>query len=419
MKRTYKLLTKSTLVYLVITFLVFLLSAQILQHFLEKYIDDELEFRFNRWERRITHHISEENDLQEILGNDRIQLLSSVPLPGSYPVYVDTLLHNDEMDALEPWRIKKIVVEKEQHFLEVTMKTGMNELVFLRGAVYNTLFPAFILLALIVVLSNRFMSGYLLKPFNKILSYMETYSVGEKLESVKTNTSEFRSMQELFHNMISRIEEDYKNLKEYTENMSHELQTPLSVLRRKIELLLGNEKIMDSEPETIKTLYEEVNHISNLGTSLNLLTKIENKEFLNLQRVKTKNVIENHLAKINEVAELKSLTINSDLSDSHELTIDPILFDILLTNLVKNALKYSDLNTTITLASSRDELVISNYGKSLNVKPELIFERFYTSESSSNSLGLGLSIVKKICELNSISIEYSYEKEQHYFRLRQ
>ena len=93
---------------------------------------------------------------------------------------------------------------------------------------------------------------------------MKTYKVGSygKVKKVNTSTLEFNKMQDLFHDMIYRIEDDYKRLKEYTEHMAHEIQTPLTIIRNKTENLISDNSVMDKQSENVKIIYEETNHLS-------------------------------------------------------------------------------------------------------------------------------------------------------------
>ena len=248
---------------------------------------------------------------------------------------------------------------------------------------------------------------------------MKTYKVGSgtAIKSVQTTTVEFKKIQQLFQEMLERIEHDYRNLKEYTENMAHEIQTPLTVIRNKTENLIADESLMQQHASTVKIIYDEANHLSKLGNTLNLITKIENHEFRNTLSIPTRAVIEKHIESISEVASLKSLEIERELSDEHILYIDPFLLDIVLKNILRNAIRYGIPDGPIKIKTTIDCLSISNYGPPLEDAPDNLFKRFYKKNGSRASQGLGLSLVKKICELNNLTISYTYGNKQHIFTL--
>jgi signal transduction histidine kinase len=172
---------------------------------------------------------------------------------------------------------------------------------------------------------------------------------------------------------------------------------------------------MKKNANAVKMIYEETNHLSKLGNALNLLTKIENGEYNNTEVIKTKDLILKHIDAIEELLQLKSMSIETDLTDEHQVILDPFLFDILLKNLIRNAIRYGSNHGPIKITTTQNQLIVSNYGDTLSVSPEKIFERFYSSNSTGQSLGLGLSLVKRICDLNHLSIEYDYNDGQHYF----
>ncbi|MCK5344260.1 MAG: HAMP domain-containing histidine kinase, partial [Candidatus Heimdallarchaeota archaeon] len=278
---------------------------------------------------------------------------------------------------MQLFRKKTIVFEEQGTFYQLVITKSLQDFYRLKNDIFGALIPAFIILAVAIILFNSLLSGSLFKPFNKILSQMRTYKVGSGagIKSVNTTTTEFRKMQQLYHEMVDRIENDYRNLKEYTEDMAHEIQTPLTVIRNKTENLIADEALMKQHASTIKIIYDETNHISKLGNTLNLLTKIENQEFSKIERIPTYAVIEKHIESISEVARLKSLNIERELSEQHILFIDPFLLDIVLKNLLRNALRYGNLDGPITIKTTADSFSVSNYGPALEEMPEKIFER--------------------------------------------
>lgn len=418
--RAFKLLSKTTFIYLIFTFIAFFSSALFLTKEADEFIEKNLESRFHNSANRIKRHLEAGKPLSELSPGTHVVALDETPRSGTLPVIGDTLIYNAEQDQMQRFRKKTVFMEAHGRHYQVTMLKTVEDFLGLRDDIFGALIPAFVLLAGAIVLFNIFLSGYFFRPFNKILGLMKTYKVGQQInvERIDTSTLEFRKMQDLYHQMIDRIEADYRNLKEYTENMAHEMQTPLAVIRNKTENLLAREDVMQHHAETVKIIYDEANHLSKLGNTLNLLTKIENGEFGNAVEVATRPAIEKHIAAIEELARLKSLEITADLSDAHRLFIDPFLFDIVLKNLLRNAISYGAPSGPIRLHTDAEGLTVSNYGPPLDTPPDKIFERFSSHRHKKNSLGLGLSLVKKICELNDLSIEYRYAEGQHCFSVQ-
>lgn len=180
---------------------------------------------------------------------------------------------------------------------------------------------------------------------------MQSYQTGQKIQlgEEKTTASEFVKMQRLFHFMLERVDKDYRNLKEYTENMAHEIKTPLAVILNKTENLISDEKIMQSHAKAVKTIYDEVNHLTRLGNVLILLTKIGNNEFNNSRRIGLRRIVELHIESVSELTQLKSMRIELDLLEEHSINIDPFLLYIVIKNLLRNAICYCNINGKIKI----------------------------------------------------------------------
>jgi signal transduction histidine kinase len=417
--QSIKLLSKTTLFYLVFTFLAFFLSAVFLTREAEEFINDELEHRFSYIEKKIRRQISEGKSPIKIPYSAVLSQLAYKSELTTKPAYSDTLIYNSEIEEMQLFRKKTIFFKEGNAYYKLAITKSLEDFYRLKNDIFGALIPAFVILAVAIILFSSLLSTSLFKPFNKILSQMRTYKVGSEtdIKSVNTTTTEFRKMQQLFREMVDRIEHDYRNLKEYTENMAHEIQTPLTIIRNKTENLIADEALMEQQASTVKIIYDETNHISKLGNTLNLLTKIENQEFSNAERIPTRAIIEKHLDSISEVARLKSLKVEKELSEEHILFIDPFLLDIVFKNLLRNALCYGSQEGPIRIKTTADSISLSNYGSPLEQGYERLFERFYRANGTQTSQGLGLSLVKKICDLNSLTISYKYEHNQHLFRI--
>lgn len=417
-KISFRFLTRVTAIYLIFAFIAFISSGLFLSGEADEFINNSLRSKFERIERGVKYHIKKD-DFPEKGGKDNIKYVKydEKPKLSDYPVYSDTVIHNETLDEHQRSRKKVNVLEIEGNFYRVSMVKSVEDFLRLKDDIFASLIPAFIILALGIVAFNYLLSGYYFRAFNKILNRMKTYKIGkgENLSEIKTNTVEFNKMQNLFHQMIERIEEDYRNLKEYTENMAHEIQTPLAVIRNKTENLLSSETVMQHHSGDVKRIYDESNHLSKLSNKLNLITKIENKEFNNLKKNRTKPKIEKHLESVRELVELKEHKIETSLSENHYLNMDPFLFDIMMKNLLQNAISYGSKEGPIKIKTDERSLTVSNFGEPINSGENNIFERFSQNRTQKKSLGLGLSIIKKICEVFELKIEYEYEGGENKF----
>ncbi|KAA3605849.1 MAG: sensor histidine kinase [Calditrichaeota bacterium] len=417
--KNISLLTKTTLIYLGVTFFAFFIVSIFIAHEVDTFIEKELDYRFSKEERKISHFIKKGKRVHLLKPYSSVLSVENSSAEDFSPVYCDTLLLNIHTEEIEHYRKKITVINVNGKNYKLQMMKSIEDFDKLRNNIFALIIPAFILLAVGIVCFNFFLSGFLFQPFNRILAQMQSYQTGQKIhiEKQKTTTSEFVKMQRLFHYMLERVDKDYRNLKEYTENMAHEIKTPLAVILNKTESLISDEKIMEKQAKAVKTIYDEVNHLTRLGNVLNLLTKIENNEFNNSRRVGLREIIEHHVEAVRELIELKSMSIELDLSDKHSINIDPFLLDIIIKNLLRNAIRYGNINGKIRICTEEGKFSVGNEGEPLTVPSEILFKRFYRKDNSNGSLGLGLALVKEICELSNLQVEYFYQSGQHVFSI--
>jgi len=412
-----RLNSKTALIYLFFTIVVFSLGGIFAMKYVENRIEKELVHRFEHSEKKVTRHI--EKEFCPHIRNPfiSIQILDSNKVVQRSETSKDTIFIHSETSEIVNVRQKTIVKNVDKYVYRITMHKSIQEYNDTKKFIVNGLIIIFLTLSLLTILFNILISNYFWRPFFRILNHMKSYSLNRFTPKITqiTSTREFKSMGRYYNEMIDKIEGDYQNLKEYTENMSHEIQTPLAIIRNKAEKLMSNELVLKQHNEEISAIYEEVNQLSNLSNTLNLITKIENSEFSNIQEIQSKATVLNHISRIKELAELKNISFQEKLSEVHNVKIDPLLFDILLKNLIKNAVRYSNPDSKIFIESNDKELIFRNQGTAIACNQDEIFNRFVKADPNSKSLGLGLAIVKKICDLNNLEIAYYFEQGVHSF----
>ncbi len=206
-------------------------------------------------------------------------------------------------------------------------------------------------------------------------------------------------------------------LKEFSENASHELQTPLSIIKVKIESMMQNEKIEGEQLEKIQSIYRMINRLTSLNRSLTLLSKLGSIEYEKKEKIFLNEFISKKIDEFSEIAEAKQVSIITGFNCNKYLEMNPDLLEILFSNLLSNAIRYNIENGTIRIDLYDDRLVINNTGRALPEEPQKMFDRFVKGEQSDESSGLGLTIVKQICDRNNFGILYSTENSFHIIRI--
>lgn len=259
-----------------------------------------------------------------------------------------------------------------------------------------------------------FVSGRLFKPFRVTLNKIKQFNLHEKklISAEETGIKEFNDLNRFVEDMTRKAIGDFKNLKEFSENASHELQTPLAIAKGNLELLTETPLTKD-QYRYIESLEKSINKCSQLSESLALLTKIENHEYNSSQSVNLSKLIEDGIETFREFIELNNLIIETDIEKDVEADLHPALADIVLSNLLQNAIKHNIEHGKIRIELTHQKWLVANTGQDLSVEPSELFERFRKGDQSSESIGLGLSIVKRIAYQYLNGIDYRVENQWH------
>ncbi|UKT64885.1 sensor histidine kinase [Pedobacter mucosus] len=271
-----------------------------------------------------------------------------------------------------------------------------------------------VVLLVSLFLINRYVLSRLWMPFYKTLKRMKAFEVTkmEAVSEVVTKIDEFIELDQSVNAMADRVKQDYKELKSFTDNASHEMMTPLAIINSKLDSLLQTEPFTAQQGVLLQDIYQAIGKLSRLHQSLLLLAKIENNLITDAQEIDFKILVESKVRQFHELFKRDRLIIDVKLDDK-VLIMSRYLADIILNNLLSNAIRHNLPDGKIFIELSKKALVISNTGKNLKVKDKL-FDRFSKS-TESEGMGLGLAITKQICNLYGYQITYEPMNGMHKF----
>jgi signal transduction histidine kinase len=269
------------------------------------------------------------------------------------------------------------------------------------------LFAVLSLLLIIIIIS---ISHRLWGSFYITLSNIRKYDIKTSHEyiPVATHITEFAQLNEVLKTLTEKIRSEYLNLKEFSENASHEIQTPLAVIRMRIEQILQSSGINDELAEHLVSIGQSVNKISRINQALALISKIENNQYPEISVVNLNLKIEGILSQFHDFIVSRKLNVQFEAAEEVEIQMNPDLSDFLFSNLIGNAIKHNVDEGWIAIRLSITELIIRNSGQDPRVDTNQLFFRFKKAEHSTDSPGLGLAIVKKVTDLYGMKISYHY-----------
>jgi signal transduction histidine kinase len=204
-------------------------------------------------------------------------------------------------------------------------------------------------------------------------------------------------------------------MKQFTENASHEMMTPLAVVTTKLDTLIQDETLSAEQLAQITDIYSSINKSSRLNQSLLLLAKLENKLITDDEKIDLEVILREKMLQFQELVQAKELSLSCDLKPSQTIA-SKYLIDILLNNLFSNAIRHNNNGGNIIIELNGDLLLIKNTGADHALNGQLIFDRFRKGKESQGT-GLGLTLVKNICQHYGYRIQYQYDSPWHTFML--
>lgn len=414
-----KLLTQTTLSYLLITLVAFGLGGIYTYQTFEIEVQKETDW-YIREELSNLFLAIEKGAPIEALENQKVKIRRlGIQHQEIAPIFSDTLMIHPVTKKMESFRKASMIKVLDGQLYHVRVVDLVVESDDINDGVVRSLSRVFIVLALVIIVASVILSRFLFKPFDNTLREIRQFQLKDHsaLDLPDTFTTEFRQLNAFLRRMTGKMQQDYRNLKEFTENASHEMQTPLAIAKGKLELLVENGDLNEEQMKMVDAAYKSISKLSRLGRSLSLLTKIENYEFSNEKELNFSSLLEDQLYNFQELISLRELQLEVEIEPQVKILLHAHLADMLLTNLLQNAVRHNITEGTIHVKLHPGELVIRNTGLAPQVPPSDLFQRFKKSNQSAESLGLGLAIVDKICTVSQLNINYQYNEGWHTFRV--
>jgi len=416
-----KLQKKISLYFFSISLIIFLVSSGASYFVLKNLVLEEVDETLKAEKDNLVSQLKHFDNPANILENHSYRLEMYPVDKNNYIAQTlsDTLIYVGEEGEGVPFRQIKLskIINGKNYF--IILRSSLIE----RDDLITGLTVLLVIIFSLIFLSLNFISYFgekkWWKPFYETLDKLSRFNLAhkEKIDFGNSNIDEFNKLNETLEELTEKMRTDYKNLKEFSENSSHEMRTPLAIIRSKLDVMIQDKTLSEKQFHSIRSLYDAVNRLAKLNTSLNLLTKIENQEFTQKEDVNISQLIKRQLNNLEELIESKSLNVNIGIENDVAILINPLIAETLISNLLTNAIKHNKEKGNILIKLTHGYLEIGNTGEPPHVSTDKLFERFKKDKQTSDSPGLGLSIVKEICETNNFNIDYDYFDASHSIRI--
>lgn len=273
-------------------------------------------------------------------------------------------------------------------------------------------------LGIAVVVTMRLISKHLWQPFDQTLQQIESFRLesGKVSALPQSNIKEFTRLNVSLNKLMTNSITSYHAQKEFTENASHELQTPLSVFQSKLDILLQQPVLTEQQASIIQDLYSMTARLSRLNRSLLLLAKIENRQFEQKERIELDTFLDTIFPYLEDIAGNIDIT-QKKVGQPVTLWANRALLESMVNNLVVNAVRHNKPNGEIVITTGNNHLAISNTSDEPRLDDTHIFNRFYRPVQNQKGNGLGLAIVKAVCDYHGWLVTYDYTCGHHQFTI--
>ena len=415
-----KLFTKYNRINLLTTVIIFLLASVaffiVLRYIIIGQVDDDLKIEKNEIETaaKTLHHLP-----AIIPVKDQYTLYTEVNAAGFEKAKFTTVKKFDahEHEQIAVREIAFNIKVNNQWYMVTVAKSleGTDDLI--QSIIVINICTILLILAT-TLLINRLVLRRLWQPFYDSLKNMREFKLGSKQQLLfsASGIEEFDVMNVTLQQAFSKAEQDYLLLREFTENASHELQTPLAIMRSKMDVLIQDENLSQQQSEAAQGVYDAIQRLTRINQSLLLLAKIENNQFADTVTIDLKHFIQQKLKQFYELWLNKNIVVTSNLQSAC-VTMNATLADILFNNLFSNATKHNSKGGSINIELRQGNFEISNSGQAFALDATRLFSRFYKTGANDNH-GLGLSIARQICEASGCGIVYSFDDSMHTFTIK-
>lgn len=412
MGKKIKLLEKTSKAFLLTGLVLTILSSIVLYFYTKKLLQDQVEESLYSTEARVVDALMDD---QPVFSVSPVIEVRKVDKTGK-KILKDTVIYDPSQDEMEEFRELSTYENIGGQLYHITIRDLVVESGDILVAIIISYILIFVLSVLFLFFFNTNRNIKLWNPFFKNLEQMKKFSISslEELQLVDSDILEFSELKEEIQLLTSKVRNDYQNLKQFTEDVSHEMQTPLAIIQAKIDNIINEHTINDKQFEQISSIQKDIQRLKHLNQRITLLTKIDNNQFVKVEEVNITKLLTDKIENFKEL-EIDYIVLHSE--NDLVVAMDSYLAEILINNLLSNAIKHNAKERNISVDIKENNLLISNYGLNALLHPERLFQRFYREVNSVKSTGLGLAIVKKICDLYGFTIRYNFRDSQHIFEV--
>lgn len=324
--------------------------------------------------------------------------------------YADSVGFDPREKQWVPLRMLRATYTVGRQRYLITLQQSYAEFDEIASALSVGVIVCFLAVVLLLLLLDVLVSRRIWRPFYGIIDQLQTYRVDgtQDAEFPVSNVAEFTLLSQSLDEMSRRTRRRYAQQKQFTDNASHEMQTPLSVVSFELDLLQQSERLDETDLDRIQRAQQEIRRLSAMNQSLLLLAKIDNHQFSQNESVNIGELVTQLLDNYTDFAVHRGLAVTRLINQGPYRLLNRQLAEVLFSNLIKNAFRHGAANSSVFVQVTTTRFTITNEGDPLPFPDDQLFGRFVRNQALPQSTGLGLALVKEIAEQYGMSVHHTY-----------
>lgn len=381
--------------------------------------NDTYLIRVNQWRDREHNAVDVNPVFVEFYDNNRELIDKSPNLKDKDLILYDQSKDNKFVDAeINGKKIRQIQTEifdnkKIVGYMVVAMSMDDADFIII---LQNVLLITYPLILVILFFIARFFAGRSIAPISAIIETSSTITKDNLSSRIQlpNNKDELYHLSLQINQLLDRIESAVEREKQFTSDASHELRTPLAVIKGTLEVLIRKPRTKEEYNQKIAYCINEVDRLNTLVDQLLLLARFENqKQNIKNDTIYLNTLILDILSRHSISLKEKNIAVTTSIKEDATLTSDYYLISIIFNNIISNAIKYSNFYGKLRIEAISTEngleCKISDNGLGISKEDlDKIYNSFFRSNVTSHpeikGTGIGLSIVKRLCDLLNIKI---------------
>lgn len=412
-----KLLNRTVQYYFILSVVLLLVSVPVFYFVLKRIVIANVDARLIATKTQLIPRL-QRIDTDTLFSNDISLEKSRSPRSNKDSLYTSDMIDSHTRRP-ETYRLltSHLVINQESYRLQIKSSLANHEALITSIILLQVVVLSLLLMGLLLI--NRSLARSIWKPFYQTLRKLRAYKVDDPgpLELGGAKVSEFAELNTAVEQLAARSRQAYVTQKEFAENASHEMRTPLAVFQGKLELLMQTAPLTEEQATLITDLAAASHRMLRLNKALILLTRIQNGQFPETAPISLQKMSTYLLEQYREQVDQQKLSLHTEWGQDLSVNANPVLIEVLVGNLLSNAIRHNYPGGEIRVQISSDTFMVQNTGQPYELNARRLFERFAKESRNEDSLGLGLELVKKICDLYQFDISYTFEHPLHTFRI--